>query len=236
MTFRSALHRSFALIVFLSFLTQHFTVWSAPCSETAGSPCKIVREISQEVLQILGKSQQSSKLQNQDRLKNVWDAMMPHINSCEMAMRSLPADYLTRMTKLQKEEFTDIYSRLLVQSYSLTLGRYTGSKLFRLIFEEERIEGSRARVRSLLHTPKTKYVIAYRLHQQRDKWLIYDVSYNGMSQVDNYRSQLDRVGKKFGYDYREVRNRIRKRLKPSLRRLPGPQIKMRFWGVCQKSP
>jgi len=160
--------------------------------------------------------------------------MMPHMSSCEMAMRSLPADYLPRMTRLQKEEFTNIYSRLLVQSYSLALDRYTRSKIFRLIFEEERIEGSRASVRSKLLTPKAKYVIAYRLHLQREKWLIYDVSYNGISQVENYRSQLDRIGKKFGYDYREVRNRIRKRLKPSLRHLPGPQIKMRFWGVCQK--
>ncbi len=234
MTFRSVLRRSFALIVFLSFLTQHFSAWSALCSETAGSPCKMVREISEEVLQILRKSPPSSKPQNQDRLKKVWAAMMPHMNSCEMAMRSLPADYLPRMTRLQKEEFTDIYSRLLVQSYSLALDRYTRSKIFRLIFEEERIEGSRASVRSKLLTPKTKYVIAYRLHLQRDKWLIYDIGYNGMSQVENYRSQLDRIGKKFGYDYREVRNRIRKRLKPSLRNLPGPQIKMRFWGVCQK--
>lgn len=194
----------------------------------------MVREISEEVLQILRKSPPNSKPQNQERLKKVWAAMMPHMNSCEMAMRSLPADYLPRMTRLQKEEFTDIYSRLLVQSYSLAFDRYTRSKIFRLIFEEERIKGSRASVRSKLLTPKTKYVIAYRLHLQRDKWLIYDVSYNGISQVENYRSQLDRIGKKFGYDYREVRNRIRKRLKPSLRNLPGPQIKMRFWGVCQK--
>ena len=151
-----------------------------------------------------------------------------------MAMRSLPADYLPRMTKSQKEEFTNIYSRLLVQSYSFALDRYAKSKIFRMIFEEERIEGSNARVRSRLLTPKTKYVIAYRLHQQRDRWLIYDVSYDGMSQVENYRSQLERVGKKYGYNYQEVRNRIRKRLRPSLRHLPSPQIKMRFWGVCQR--
>jgi ABC-type transporter MlaC component len=151
-----------------------------------------------------------------------------------MAMRSLPANFLPGMTKPQKEEFTNIYSRLLVQSYSLALDRYTRSKIFRLIFEEERIEGSDARVRSRLLTPKKKYFIAYRLHQQRNKWLIYDVSYDGLSQVENYRVQLDRVGKKFGYNYQEIRYRIRKRLRPSLRHLPSPQIKMRFWGVCHR--
>jgi ABC-type transporter MlaC component len=150
-----------------------------------------------------------------------------------MAMRSLPADYLPHMTNSQKEEFTDIFSRLLVQGYSRRLDRYAKISKSRLVFDEGQIEGGDAFIKSRLITSKKEHVITYRLHQVGEKWLIYDVGYDGLSQVDSNRAQLDRIGKKSAYDYQEVRKRIQERLKPALRNLPVPQVKMRLWGVCQ---
>jgi len=161
--------------------------------------------------------------------------MLVHVDPCEIAMRSLPPDYLPQMSKSQKEEFTDIYNRLLVQAYSLVLDRHRKDRTFHVAYDEEHIEANHAFVKSRLVTSSTETTISYRLRQEREKWLIYDVSYDGLSQVESYRAQLERVGKKFGYDYGEVRRRIKKLLRPGLKELPIPQVKMRLWGVCQGS-
>ncbi len=221
-------------VVFLTFLLQHPPVWPAFCRGVEGSPCKTIRNLTEGVFQILRKPVSKTNRKGHDRLKKVWYVMLPHVDSCEMAMQSLPAEYLPTMTNFQKEEFTDIFSRLLVQVYSRKLDRYIKISYPRLIIDEGQIEGGDALVISRLITSKKEHVITFRLHQEREKWLIYDISYDAVSQLESYRAQLDRMGKKSAYDYQEVRRRIQKRLKPVLRNLPIPQVKMRLWGVCQR--
>ncbi|MFQ5906910.1 MAG: phospholipid-binding protein MlaC [bacterium] len=195
----------------------------------------MIRDTAEEVLQIVQKSPPRTKQQAHGWLKKVWHAILPHVDPCEMAMRSLPADYLPHMTKPQKEEFTDIYSRLLMQGYSLALDRYSRNTRFRVVYDEENIEGYYAHVKSRLITPSAEYAISYRLYHDGEKWLIYDVSYDAVSQVENFRAQLERIGRKFSYDYEHLRKRIKERLKPGLKHLPIPQVKMRLWGICQRS-
>jgi len=221
-------------VFFLIFLLQHPPVWPAFCHGAEDSPCKTIRDLTEGVLQILRKPVSKTNQKGHDRLKKVWYVMLPHVDTCEMAIQSLPAEYLPTMTNSQKEEFTDIFSRLLVQAYSRKLDRYTKNSKFRLVFDEGQIEGGDALVKSRLITSKKEHVITFRLHQEREKWLIYDISYDAVSQLESYRAQLDQIGKKSAYDYQEVRRRIQKRLKPALRNLPIPQVKMRLWGVCQQ--
>ena len=228
------IRRVLAPVVFLIILLQHQPVWPAFCRGAEGSPCRAIRDLTEGVFQILRKPVSKTNQKGHDRLKKVWYAMLPHVNTCEMAMHSLPAEYLPGMTSSQKEEFTDIFSRLLVQVYSRKLDRYTKFSRPRLVIDEGQIEGGDALVISRLITSKKEQVITFRLHQEREKWLIYDISYDAVSQLESYRAQLDRMGKKSAYDYQEVRRRIQKRLKPALRNLPIPQVKLRLWGVCQR--
>ncbi len=221
-------------VVFLIFLLQHPPVWPAPCSNVEGSPCKTVRDATEEVLAILQNSKSETKPKYQEKLKRIWFVMLAHVDPCEIAMLSLPPDYLPQMSKSQKEEFTDIYNRLLVQAHSIALDRPRKDRTFHVTYDEENIEANHALVKSRLVTSSTETTISYSLRQEGEKWLIYDISYDGLSQVESYRAQLERVGKKFAYDYGEVRRLIKERLRPGLKELPVPQVKMRLWGICQR--
>ena len=61
-------------------------------------------------------------------------------------------------------------------------------------FLGERVDGTDATVASRLVTAKGMQVdVAYRLYQAQDHWAAYDVSVDGVSLVENYKTQFSRL-------------------------------------------
>ena len=108
----------------------------------------------------------------------------------EMAKRSLGRHW-NAATPDQRDEFVKLFTNLIEGAYLGKIESYSGEKIE---YVGEALTGETATVRTKLHTKSgTDIPIDYRLQQQSSKWMIYDVSVENISLVNNYRSQFDKV-------------------------------------------
>ena len=75
---------------------------------------------------------------------------------------------------------------------------YSGEKV---LYERETKDGDYATVRIKIVTRKNKDIpVEYRLKKEGNDWLIYDVSIEGVSLVNNYRTQFNSIITQSSYE------------------------------------
>ena len=125
----------------------------------------------------------------------------------EMAQRALGQHWRT-LTADQRKEFVPLFAYLLDRAYMSTIERYSGEPIR---YTGERVEGDFAVVSTKIHTQQdTEIPVAYRMLRHGDRWLIYDVSAEGVSLVSNYRTQFNNIIRTSSHD--ELLKRMRSRI------------------------
>jgi phospholipid transport system substrate-binding protein len=108
----------------------------------------------------------------------------------EIARRSLGRHWQGRSDK-EREEFILLFADLLERSYISKIELYGGE---RIQYLNERIEGDTATVSTKIVTKNgTEVPIDYRMLRRGDRWLVYDISIEGVSLVSNYRTQFNKI-------------------------------------------
>ena len=124
----------------------------------------------------------------------------------EMARRALSRHWATR-TPAEQAEFVKLFTELLERSYVGKIEAYSGEKI---VYLGETVDGSYATVKSRILTKRrTDVTLDYRLHLIKDRWKVYDVLIDGVSAVNTYRSEFNRVIQSASYD--ELMDRLRKK-------------------------
>ncbi len=110
--------------------------------------------------------------------------------SCEeMSKRSL-GDEWARLTEIEQQEFTRLFSTLLAKSYMSKIEGYAGGPIHYL---GERLADGYAVVRAHVSGSKNEYLLDFRMVEQAGEWLVYDVVVDGVSLMNSYRGQFSRV-------------------------------------------
>jgi phospholipid transport system substrate-binding protein len=108
----------------------------------------------------------------------------------EMSRRALGPHWNAR-TPAERQEFVPLFTDLLERSY---LGRIESGRGGTVLFVGETVDGDEATVRTRIVTPqRTEIPVDYRMHRTDGRWRIYDVNVEGVSLVNNYRSQFNAV-------------------------------------------
>ncbi|MBI5628886.1 MAG: ABC transporter substrate-binding protein [Candidatus Rokubacteria bacterium] len=108
----------------------------------------------------------------------------------EIARRSLGRHWQGRTDK-EREEFISLFGDLLERSYISKIELYGGEKI---LYTNERMDAEVAVVSTKVITKNgTEVPIDYRLLRRGDRWLVYDVSIEGVSLVSNYRTQFNKI-------------------------------------------
>jgi len=108
----------------------------------------------------------------------------------EIARRAL-ARHWQPLTDKQRAEFVSLFSDLLERSYMSKIELYGGEKIQ---YVGERVDGETATVATRIATKNgTEVPIDYRLLKKGDRWMVYDVSIEGVSLVSNYRTQFNKI-------------------------------------------
>ncbi|MCL5022679.1 MAG: ABC transporter substrate-binding protein [Nitrospirae bacterium] len=114
----------------------------------------------------------------------------------EMAKRSLAQQWKKRTPEEQKE-FVRLYTDLIENTYVGKIERYEGEKI---AYGEEKIDGDYALVKTEVITTKgTEVPIDYRMLKEGNQWKIYDVIVEGVSLVNNYRTQFSSIIRSSSY-------------------------------------
>ena len=181
--------RAEGLILGLSLVV----VLSAPA--WAGDARDQIKKTTDRILDIL--TEPTYKGKPEERRKEIRKAADERFDWEEMAQRSL-ATHWPKRTPEEKKEFVNLFQELLVRAYIDKLEGYSGEKI---VYAGETIEGDRAVAKVKIVTSKNKEIpLEYRLLQKGPQWLVYDISIEGVSLVNNYRTQFNSIILKKSYE------------------------------------
>jgi phospholipid transport system substrate-binding protein len=163
----------------------------------AEDPIDQIRQTTNRIMSILTDPALKEPARAEERRKRIREAADERFDWEEMARRSL-AQYWARRTEGERREFTSLFSDLLEKKYMDTVEGFSGEKF---LYKGEKVEGDYGVDRVKIVTPEDVEIsVEYRVRRKGDDWFIYDVSIEGVSLVNNYRTELSRLLLKSSYE------------------------------------
>jgi phospholipid transport system substrate-binding protein len=163
----------------------------------AGEPTEKVKQTTDKILSIVTDPSLKNPSKAQERKKSIRKAVDERFDWEEMARRSL-ARYWDQRTDQEKKEFVRLFGELLERTYMNKVEGYSGEKVQ---YEGETLESEYAVVKVKIVTRKNVDIpVEYRLHKKGNDWLVYDISIEGVSLVNNYRTQFNSIISQSSYE------------------------------------
>ncbi len=163
----------------------------------AGEPGDIVMETIDRGMAVLRDSSLSSEDKRSERREKLWAEISYIFDFEEMSKRALGKHWDGR-TPEEKEEFVGLFTRILKDTYVGKTDAYAGESIEYL---RERQSGNRSKVQTNFITKKGQEIsVDFSLIKKDAKWEIYDMIIEGISLVNNYRSQFREILRKSSYE------------------------------------
>ena len=174
-----------------------FLVLGVALPVLAGEPENKIKETTDKIIAILTDSALKNPAKEAEKRKLIRKAVDERFDWEEMARRSL-ATHWAKRTDEEKKEFVRLFPDLLEKTYLSKVEDYSGEKVR---YEGEGTEGDYSVVKVKIGTQKNKEIpVEYRLMKMGNDWLVYDVSIEGVSLVNNYRTQFNSIIMQSSYE------------------------------------
>lgn len=184
----------------------------------AGLPTDRVRATTDQVLKILSDPTLKPKAKMRERRALLRRVVTERFDFTEMTKRSLGTHWAQR-TPEERREFVDLFTDLLERSYSDKLEAYTDEKI---LYVGETIDGEYAAVRTKVLTKRNIEVpLDYHLLREGSDWKIYDVIIEGVSLINNYRTQFNKIIRANSYAELVRRMRVKQETGQAVEGLEG---------------
>jgi phospholipid transport system substrate-binding protein len=172
----------------------------------AAGPMEEIKQTTDKILSIVTNPALKAPSKTEEREKLLHQAVRERFDWEEMSRRSL-ATHWAKRTAGERKEFIHLFSELLERTYMKKVEGFSGEKV---LYEGETIEKDYATVKVRIITKNDKDIpLEYRLKKEGNNWFIYDVSIEGVSLVNNYRTQFNSI--LFQSSYEELVKRLREK-------------------------
>jgi phospholipid transport system substrate-binding protein len=164
-----------------------FVCMTIPFPAFAGLPFDTVKGHVDKVLDVLrdpALKPESAKKLKKDKIRAIADKMF---DFTELSKRTLVRNW-AKFTPEQQKEFVDLYKSLLEDAYADKITAYTDEKI--LFTKEIALTEDTAEVQTTVVRKTEEIPIYYRVHKDGGVWKVYDVIIEGVSLINNYRSQF----------------------------------------------
>jgi phospholipid transport system substrate-binding protein len=162
----------------------------APASADAGAPTDQLKAAVEQIVKVLEDPALKADGKTKERRAAIRREAETVFDFGETAKRALGRHWQPLAEK-DRQEFTSLFSDLIERAYISKIERYSGE---RITYTGESIEGALASVRTRFVTKQGSEIpIDYRMQQRGDRWLVYDVVVEGISLINNYRTQFDKI-------------------------------------------
>lgn len=163
----------------------------------ADTPTQQVKQTVDKVLDILKDKDLKRPERTNERRALIRKIVSERFDFEEMAKRSLALHWRSR-TPQERKEFVPLYTDLLERSYIKKIESYTDEKI---LYVGEKIEGEYSEVNTKIITKRNVEIpIDYKLFKKNGKWEVYDVIIEGVSLVNNYRTQFNKIIRTNSYE------------------------------------
>ena len=172
----------------------------------AGDPGKLVMDTIDKGLVVLKEPSLKGNDKVNERRQKLWETISHIFNFEEMSKRALGQHWKKRNDE-EKKEFVGLFTNILKDAYIGKTDAYSGEKV---ILMKERVDKEYATVQTkfILNTG-SELVVDYNMLNNSGEWKIYDVIIEGVSLVNNYRSQFNSILIKSTYN--ELVKRIKEK-------------------------
>lgn len=156
------------------------------------SPLELVRDTSSRMLVAMKDEGAAIAADPAVLDKLVEEIVLPYFDFRRMSQWVL-GKYWRKAAPDQRERFVAEFRNLLVRTYGRFLSDYAGEKVIYLPVGEVG-DAASVTVRTEIElSDNTAVPVAYSLYLSSDGWKVYDVAFDGVSMVTNYRSSYGRI-------------------------------------------
>ena len=180
-----------------------------PFSASAQSPLETIQTQVNKVLEVLRDPALKAESAKETREKKVWTLIDGVFDYTELSKRTL-AQHWRAFTPEQQKEFTQLFGKLLGTVYMDRIMAYTNEKV--VFSKATKLSEDTTEVQSEVVTASKSIPIHYRMISKEGSWKVYDVVVEGVSLVQNYRSQFrDILSKQSPQDLLKIlRDKVKK--------------------------
>lgn len=161
-----------------------------PVSAFAGIPLETVKGHVDKVLDVLrdpSLKAESAKKVKKDKIRAISEKMF---DFTELSKRTLATNW-SKFSPEQQKEFVELYTSLLEDTYANKIMAYTNEKID--FTKEVAVTENTVEVQSTVLRDKGDIPIYYRVVMKDGSWRVYDVVIEGVSLINNYRSQFRQI-------------------------------------------
>ena len=177
-------------------------------SAWAGEPTDQIKETTDKILAIVTDSTLKVPEKTGERQKLIRQAVDERFDWEEMSRRTL-ARYWAERTEAEKKAFIDVFGQLLERTYMDKVEGYSGEKV---LYVGERVEGEYGAVAVKIVTQQTREIsVIYRMKKKGTRWYVYDISIEGVSLINNYRTQFNSILSSSSFE--SLMERLREKVK-----------------------
>ncbi len=152
----------------------------------ATSPVPMLQVTTEQMLAALKQTQNRNP---QTLYGLVQRILLPHVDLDQMSEQVL-GRYWTEASPAQRVEFKHQFTFFVTRTYSTALASYSNEKV-RFFPVRGGVAGSKVQVNSSIDQANGQTIaVTYRLMLENGQWKVYDFSVEGISLVQNYRSQF----------------------------------------------
>ena len=172
-------------LVFFSFalyLTQN--LWAQT------TPVPMLQETANKILDALKQNKVSLKKNHQIVFQSVERYLLPNVDVNGMSRSVLGQKAWAKASASEREQFSKAFTRLVIRTYASPLAEYTDETVK---FSPVRgsLEGRFIRVNSVIvRSTGNNIPLTYSLVSKNGQWKIYDLSVEGVSLLQSFRSQF----------------------------------------------
>lgn len=172
-------------LVFFSFalyLTQN--LWAQT------TPVPMLQQTADNILNALKQNKQSLKKNHQIIFQSVERYLLPNVDVSGMSRSVLGRQAWSKATAAEREQFSRAFTQLVIRTYASPLAEYTDETVK---FSPVRgsLEARFIRVNSVIvRSTGNNIPLTYSLVSKNGQWKIYDLSVEGVSLLQSFRSQF----------------------------------------------
>ncbi len=175
----------------LSFFILAFG-WLMIGTSYAGSddPVEMLQNVANNMIAGLKTNQATLKTKPAVVYSLAFKYVVPHADLAEMSKRVLPPDTWNNATSAQRTQFQKEFTKTLIRTYASALTSYQDQTI--KFFPIRGSYGDSVEVRSIISGSATQPInVTYRLvRKDGGSWHLYDMSVEGVSMLQSFRSQF----------------------------------------------
>ena len=157
------------------------------------SPVPMLENSASQILETLKQNKATLKVNHQIIYQAIEHYLLPNVDVSGMSRSVLGREAWNKASAVERKAFTQAFTQLVIRTYASPLAEYSGETVKFLPLRVS-AETRFIRVNSVISRPNGQTIpLSYNLVSKNGEWKIYDLSVEGVSLLQSFRTQFGDV-------------------------------------------